>query len=115
MLFFDGCALFVSSVVCCSRIRPPPRSTRTDTLMPYTTLFRSPHGSRLTPRVRNGSPHRPRPGDDRGRCSGRDRWCPRSEEHTSDLPSLMSISYAVFCLKTHTKGELPDITTILQI
>src|SRR3546814_14669506 len=66
-------------------IRRPPRSTRTDTLFPYTTLFRS--------RSRNYS-GRARWG---GMCQGR-RSC-RSEEHTSELQSLMRISYAVFCLK----------------
>src|SRR3546814_2245341 len=88
-------------------IRRPPRSTRTDTLFPYTTLFRSTL-SRLS--VRNGPGSRLR------------HWCSsqylrisplhwefhyplplssnaRSEEHTSELQSLMRISYAVFCLK----------------
>src|SRR3546814_7680019 len=68
-------------------IRRPPRSTRTDTLFPYTTLFRS-----------TGVPPRVDPG-----C-GLDLFCfpgsaGRSEEHTSELQSLMRISYAVFCLK----------------
>src|SRR3546814_11278591 len=86
-------------------IRRPPRSTRTDTLFPYTTLFRS------SVRKRNGkitgcktiyagfknagfqcfgaaSPGLPPPD-----------WLVRSEEHTSELQSLMRISYAVFCLK----------------
>src|SRR3546814_1982901 len=72
-------------------IRRPPRSTRTDTLFPYTTLFRSPC---WTSRV--ACADRPwwwstRPGDG-GRVH-------RSEEHTSELQSLMRISYAVFCLK----------------
>src|SRR3546814_6178301 len=83
-------------------IRRPPRSTRTDTLFPYTTLFRS-----------------------RKACASRSRaialpsvltiasWpiSSRSEEHTSELQSLMRISYAVFCLKkkkkkTTTKHEI---------
>src|SRR3546814_6800781 len=92
-------------------IRRPPRSTRTDTLFPYTTLFRSPvqggagrrrargHGAG---RRRGASPHlaghqagHVQPvGDLRGH---------RSEEHTSELQSLMRISYAVFCLKKKTK------------
>src|SRR6056297_3973927 len=62
-------------------IRRPPRSTRTDTLFPYTTLFRS-------------AP----PGPTRGPAPGRWRRR-RSEEHTSELQSLRRISYAVFCLK----------------
>src|SRR3546814_1503830 len=77
-------------------IRRPPRSTRTDTLFPYTTLFRS--SRELCPRcedtgrgrlfARLGAARRPVPLVD------------RSEEHTSELQSLMRISYAVFCLKT---------------
>src|SRR3546814_12425909 len=95
-------------------IRRPPRSTRTDTLFPYTTLFRS---LRLEHRTqgrrhvrREGRDPRRRPGSGDGRPgelglrvsegprrrqAGRDR----SEEHTSELQSLMRISYAVFCLK----------------
>src|SRR3546814_7152130 len=72
-------------------IRRPPRSTRTDTLFPYTTLFRSDQGDRFTrtPKAQGGVTvcHLPRS------CSS------RSEEHTSELQSLMRISYAVFCLK----------------
>src|SRR3546814_10091398 len=89
-------------------IRRPPRSTRTDTLFPYTTLFRSllrtfavlllmavaafltlcaarpelPLGTKITLRL------------------------PRSEEHTSELQSLMRISYAVFCLKKKKQQTL---------
>src|SRR3546814_4134196 len=85
-------------------IRRPPRSTRTDTLFPYTTLFRS----RPTPpsTLTAGAPARrpssatwpgARPTPKRPRCSG------RSEEHTSELQSLMRISYAVFCLKKKNK------------
>src|SRR3546814_5089594 len=98
-------------------IRRPPRSTLTDTLFPYTTLFRSDR-------------QRPcwcRAADDAANCRGRDGWQPlcgitsvrrgahhrpangtsggggRSEEHTSELQSLMRISYAVFCLKKKKK------------
>src|SRR3546814_4463115 len=91
-------------------IRRPPRSTRTDTLFPYTTLFRS---------DRQGALHRPRAALDGGGLRGaREDGLPRglgpgrrparragedailrSEEHTSELQSLMRISYAVFCLK----------------
>src|SRR3546814_3637442 len=72
-------------------IRRPPRSTRTDTLFPYTTLFRS-----TGCRRRCCSPDRRRRGPVRGRNRRRSG---RSEEHTSELQSLMRISYAVFCLK----------------
>src|SRR3546814_5661879 len=117
-------------------IRRPPRSTRTDTLFPYTTLFRShwriavsiQHGARhvipaFAGMTEGGSTQRlqrlhhrhrlfaarlrdglavavddlvPRRGDALGRALALGK---RSEEHTSELPSLMRISYAVFCLK----------------
>src|SRR3546814_5532451 len=70
-------------------IRRPPRSTRTDTLFPYTTLFRSAPGLEL--RGRQGDWLRVRFINN------------RSEEHTSELQSLMRISYAVFCLKKKNK------------
>src|SRR3546814_4437812 len=123
-------------------IRRPPRSTLTDTLFPYTTLFRSPprgrgrlpagrHGrgdGTLRGQADLGAVARPDRGDDRGgRRSGqgpdgilvlqaRDprQWRARdgaaahyggrSEEHTSELQSLMRISYAVFCLKKKTQA-----------
>src|SRR3546814_6826191 len=72
-------------------IRRPPRSTRTDTLFPYTTLFRSTFRAPTAPVSRGEAPATPRAG-----CG----W--RSEEHTSELQSLMRISYAVFCLKKKT-------------
>src|SRR3546814_3196983 len=78
-------------------IRRPPRSTRTDTLFPYTTLFRS--GSHAG---RNGSrQHVERAGGIRRAVAGpaSTSSLDRSEEHTSELQSLMRISYAVFCLK----------------
>src|SRR3546814_20565488 len=96
-------------------IRRPPRSTRTDTLFPYTTLFRS-EDARHRPGAlplalarqalaegrdirafpaRRGDSRRLRSG-----CAGtRGQAGRRSEEHTSELQSLMRISYAVFCLK----------------
>src|SRR3546814_10549083 len=92
-------------------IRRPPRSTRTDTLFPYTTLFRSrdaPLHAQSHRRGRNPprSAARPAiagkmPGPDRpsGHPGSRTAPPPRSEEHTSELQSLMRISYAVFCLK----------------
>src|SRR3546814_9733419 len=142
-------------------IRRPPRSTRTDTLFPYTTLFRS-IDLRLSARLSGGGGpqgpclYQPAPcpvqrayptcrtpdrgpaarraarrgarrerrrrdqlfrSDDRGRISGvfpHARRClrHRSEEHTSELQSLMRISYAVFCLKKKTdKSEVRHIQT----
>src|SRR3546814_7330516 len=99
--------LIVTVIFCVLMIRRPPRSTLTDTLFPYTTLFRI---SKPRPRAANGAaspppppvrltdtmvvtppvttaPYPPAPPP------------PRSEEHTSELQSLMRISYAVFCLK----------------
>src|SRR3546814_14222006 len=89
-------------------IRRPPRSTRTDTLFPYTTLFRSKgeHGGRGQDRHADGRQASPRyAGWRRGYRRSRDA-APRgerSEEHTSELQSLMRISYAVFCLKKKKK------------
>src|SRR3546814_5573573 len=115
-------------------LRRPPRSTRTDTLFPYTTLFRSQLRSSTTAAVRRTSAGQRRrpvvrsdvfPGRDRchhrypglqspprptlslrtresdaARLSDLQRHAGlRSEEHTSELQSLMRISYAVFCLK----------------
>src|SRR3546814_6223761 len=113
-------------------VRRPPRSTRTDTLFPYTTLFRSlPVGGGL-PRLLLAA--RPRPGAGRGagqgalprgfrpgrrhrigrrgaadRASGR-----RSEEHTSELQSLMRISYAVFCLKKKKSETKHNYTNLIK-
>src|SRR3546814_1833375 len=120
-------------------IRRPPRSTRTDTLFPYTTLFRSARRGLHRPRrrgdhrrrVHRSHPHRaplvrrPAPG---GRGQGRRAGAARepdpgqhhlpepvrSEEHTSELQSLMRISYAVFCLKKkkHKKSTKNTNSTI---
>src|SRR3546814_7825890 len=91
-------------------IRRPPRSTRTETLFPYTTLFRSHSGAcvRLLPRLRlvaGAVVAQPWPGravrfrlPDPVDCR-REKPRRRSEEHTSELQSLMRTSYAVFCLK----------------
>src|SRR3546814_1042168 len=68
-------------------IRRPPRSTRTDTLFPYTTLFRSSRARATMAGPVRALPRRPF------------AEAMRSEEHTSELQSLMRISYAVFCLK----------------
>src|SRR3546814_2774525 len=101
-------------------IRRPPRSTRTDTLFPYTTLFRSVvrqvlrdgarGGLRQTgdQREQRGLPATARPHDRDG--------LPRSEEHTSELQSLMRISYAVFCLKKKKRNrKQPQNDTITYI
>src|SRR3546814_6592118 len=94
-------------------IRRPPRSTRTDTLFPYTTLFRSssacgivrrnrPNGRRTCKAAsRRRSVRRSPP------ATARSIRKPRSEEHTSELQSLMRISYAVFCLKKKKKTTTP--------
>src|SRR3546814_4712348 len=117
-------------------IRPPPRSTRTDTLFPYTTLFRS---ARVLPAFPFGDEDvavrqdQDLPRDHEVRRDGldgvaaRDRRPPvapfgglgdghrgqesafRSEEHTSELQSLMRISYAVFCLKKKTHDLYKDV------
>src|SRR3546814_7327638 len=92
-------------------IRRPPRSTRTDTLFPYTTLFRS---DRIEPALLGWAAAAPTPGERRpmvrSRVSAIARKLlsrreaeTRSEEHTSELQSLMRISYAVFCLKKKKK------------
>src|SRR3546814_3959019 len=99
-------------------IRRPPRSTRTDTLFPYTTLFRSHQscgggvtlscctcGSSLRP---DRAP-RSRPKALSPNCKAaipRPGVSSRSEEHTSELQSLMRISYAVFCLKKKKKTQI---------
>src|SRR3546814_4498684 len=94
-------------------IRRPPRSTRTDTLFPYTTLFRSNVGF-----LCHAAPKSAQCSRAHGLVFGRRFWREtewprhifsthrpkvsrpiRSEEHTSELQSLMRISYAVFCLK----------------
>src|SRR3546814_8329736 len=80
-------------------IRRPPRSTRTDTLFPYTTLFRS---WKNRPERRSASrPACLAKSIANRRMMRREKWIAqiRSEEHTSELQSLMRISYAVFCLK----------------
>src|SRR3546814_7864004 len=85
-------------------IRLPPRSTRTDTLFPYTTLFRSAMPvDGVDGQI--GVEFQRAPGPLLRRQAGRRRAYPaflaidRSEEHTSELQSLMRLSYAVFCLK----------------
>src|SRR3546814_3142882 len=97
-------------------IRRPPRSTRTDTLFPFTTLLRSPAAGR----------HRHAGGPPAGatpvrvfRCgpvqaSPPDQPLDRSEEHTSELQSLMRISYAVYCLKKKSIDDSNDDTYIKE-
>src|SRR3546814_5319417 len=111
-------------------IRRPPRSTRTDPLFPYTTLFRS----HAPARRRRARPHRDARMDaNRRRAAGSARGLPargrqrprllhrqpgrpfgvvaaaaRSEEHTSELQSLMRNSYAVFCLKKKKTTQQPQ-------
>src|SRR3546814_2053283 len=90
------------------RIRQPPRSTRTDTLVPYTTLFRSrPAGDGGARRGGRPRHHDQRPAHPE-RPSGAGRMAGRSEEHTSELQSLMRISDAVFFLQ---KKKPNDINT----
>src|SRR3546814_3430226 len=87
-------------------IRRPPRSTRTDTLFPYTTLFRSRLPKTSFPDLASApavTTSAPPPISTTARIGGeprsRHQFGLRSEEHTSELQSLMRISYAVFCLK----------------
>src|SRR3546814_1348657 len=106
-------------------LRQPPRSTRTDTLFPYTTLFRSVHMLNIDTRQREvlgrftGMTFSPRfspDGDAVIMSMSRDgnadvytmdlRTRQRSEEHTSELQSLMRTSYAVFCLKKKKVAKL---------
>src|SRR3546814_9820584 len=114
-------------------IRRPPRSTRTDTLFPYTTLFRSignvgagdfSRGKLWIQQEDNGRANgagayrrqgnqdaQNRARADRAQALRRARQrISRSEEHTSELQSLMRISYAVFCLKKKTKTKIKDST-----
>src|SRR3546814_6934178 len=108
-------------------IRRPPRSTRTDTLFPYTTLFRSPSNHdrrpetdrpavRLAVARKAGDRRPPAPSIACERC----RLGPlhprqgRSEEHTSELQSLMRISYAVFCLKKKNNNTTKTIENLYK-
>src|SRR3546814_8248024 len=84
-------------------IRRPPRSTRTDTLFPYTTLFRSAGPAAPPPKAGfRRSPAKASPGRD---LASRPQH--RSEEHTSELQPLMRISYAVLRLKKKT--DIPKL------
>src|SRR3546814_7132903 len=117
-------------------LRRPPRSTLTYTLFPYTTLFRSvpvldrhgaavpvaAHPARLLRRAHVLHPPHPAPGAaspgaaaDHGRVPrlGDARRPARSEEHTSELQSLMRISYAVFCLKKKNTNTSTNNTNLI--
>src|SRR3546814_10569127 len=100
-------------------IRRPPRSTRTDTLFPYTTLFRSEHrlrnrdmllGRRRALAAEQGIEQTGEVRAAEAAEQQQQRQNDRSEEHTSELQSLMRISYAVFCLKKKTTHQLISIT-----
>src|SRR3546814_16167765 len=94
-----SCVLYIYRFVFFLMIRRPPRSTRTDTLFPYTTLFRSyelPAFKTLALFSMNK----------KARFPAKHQKPGRSEEHTSELQSLMRISYAVFCLKTKKKQNI---------
>src|SRR3546814_2593427 len=92
-------------------IRRPPRSTRTDTLFPYTTLFRSPvralaaTAGKAVRRVAAGTALALAAALGMSAMAS-SAHATRSEEHTSELQSLMRISYAVFCLKKKTNNNL---------
>src|SRR3546814_8093102 len=95
-------------------IRRPPRSTRTDTLFPYTTLFRSRRLEEVARprRVDRADAHVEVTHLRVGVAEAHPEM--RSEEHTSELQSLMRISYAVFCLQTK-KSCADDALTITHI
>src|SRR3546814_6740007 len=109
-------------------IRRPPRSTRTDTLFPYTTLFRSELLGEGEGGVGGVAHHHVGEGDQEDQPHRRAAQRPfdrhrhpgvpglaargRSEEHTSELQSLMRISYAVFCLKKKNKKQTTKIDNI---
>src|SRR3546814_6849327 len=96
-------------------IRRPPRSTRTDTLFPYTTLFRSTVWSSNRTGLRRPA------NSSTSNCALNERAkrgaisANRSEEHTSELQSLMRISYAVFCLKKKKPTRLDTNIGKIQI
>src|SRR3546814_14464539 len=111
MTLFKYFCLFLLLVFSCTdvfyfffflMIRRPPRSTRTDTLFPYTTLFRSRRIDGVEVQflgaIVGHDPHQ------RAVAQAFDGGV-RSEEHTSELQSLMRISYAVFCLKKKNKNS----------
>src|SRR3546814_8146043 len=103
-------------------IRRPPRSTRTDTLFPYTTLFRSTSPTAPPATTTCATSWMVDPAYTPNACSPSPRCgyshgytSERSEEHTSELQSLMRISYAVFCLKKKKVKNANNTQTILTI
>src|SRR3546814_3142911 len=117
MLWFDVCCFVFFFLM----IRRPPRSTRTDTLFPYTTLFRSSGKYALSSGLSCvtgacGAALAPSDAHEKRPIAHRAAPAPlsssrRSEEHTSELQSLMRISYAVFCLKKKKKTNPTIIST----
>src|SRR3546814_3564092 len=105
-------------------IRRPPRSTRTDTLFPYTTLFRSDTQAWLSRQPNDTATEKVRTSlllffmkRTHAHTHAGQSWHVldlRSEEHTSELQSLMRISYAVFCLKKKTKNTHQTYSEILS-
>src|SRR3546814_8944890 len=97
-------------------IRRPPRSTRTDTLFPYTTLFRSRRQDHRESHCHDEDADDEQDGSEGthqggvcgcgGRAENNAKLFDRSDEHTSELQSLMRISYAVFCLKNNNIDRL---------
>src|SRR3546814_3145252 len=97
-------------------IRRPPRATRTDTLFPYTTLFRSLFHQEGGEAIVATGVERGGPGGEAGQGvapgAAVELDAGRSEEHTSELQSLMRISYAVFCLKQKNPKKEHPITRV---
>src|SRR3546814_2428638 len=113
LLLCEVCVMFIIVIFFFLMIRRPPRSTRTDTLFPYTTLFRSCSPGSSCARAARSWARRTRATPSPFRWpTAASRTVPprRSEEHTSELQSLMRISYAVFCLKKK-KTTLSQILT----
>src|SRR3546814_4416012 len=96
-------------------IRRPPRSTRPDTLLPYTTLFRSNRPQRRRAAELAGQKQEHRVPEYRDSeyltVAAGARLRRRPEEHTSELQSLMRISYALFCLKKTNSVDASDLST----
>src|SRR3546814_6417665 len=102
------CRKSTDTPIFCLMIRRPPIATRTDTRFPYTTLFRSVRADSAGEPVLQGEALRPGP---RRSLQDQQEARHRSEEHTSELQSLMRISYAVFCLKIKISSHHEYCTT----